>query len=462
MPKRKSNTSIKGQDKRAKILNRKTGDIRQSRTGSWTRWDGKKWKKVCEDCHHKRPSYGVWNDDETAHLKWCASCAAQHKEAISFTKKCHDCHQRHSSYGTIREDGTINKQWCAKCRKNHPEAVKGGKTCEDCHIVYASYGLLNDDGSSTIKWCLSCAEKHEDYVDCHKKCEDCNGPQPSCGTLNDKGVPHRRWCGKCAKNHDESINFQKKCEICELKRPHYGQRNEDGTAQRKWCLDCAKKQDNYVDLHKMCEDCHVTRPMYGIIDENGRSAFRWCVECAKKHDDYKSFQRPCLNGCGKQSHKDGFCTTCHPDYIPTFSGASRIACEFIDELGSQLGVRDIQHKHYDPLTQTMTGDEKCIQQYRADGYFMPHIEQKLPFDTSKHVVVEFYGNAYHGFPNNEKKEEVNYFGKSYGEMYEATIKREQAILGLGYRIIRIFENEYKDWKKHRVGTSLLSACTILG
>lgn len=241
------------------------------------------------------------------------------------------------------------------------------------------------------------------------------------------------------------------------KKPKVSERKEGDVWQNnkgEWRIWTSNKTE------KICEDCKLKRPSCGIIrKEDETKWYRWCKPCAEKHHEV-TFPKKCNGNCGKFAIMDGFCTTCHPDYMPSLRGASKIACEFIDILEHQLRVK-IQHKHYDKIALAVTGSEKSIagSKYRVDGFFP---EAKLPVNIKpKGVVVEFYGTEWHGFPNNDRADVRNHKGTLYGDLYDKTIKREQKISAMGYTIIRIFSNQYQTWKKHQVGMSLLSACQII-
>lgn len=416
-------TSKKSKNARKSKRQKNIGDVHQVlKSGKWTRWDGTRWQQICEDCKLKKPHYGTWHDNGMANRRWCMDCAKMHEHFVDFTTKCEDYKKKQRRYGTWNDDGTVNKRWCSDCAKMHDNYVDFIRKCEECKEKQPHYGTWNDDGTANKRWCVSCAKKHDIYVDFTRKCEDCKEKTPTYGTLNKDGIGNRRWCLNCAKTHDDYIDFQAKCEDCKIKTPHYGTVNEDKTSNRKWCLECARKHASYVDLHTKCVSCQE-----------------------------------------KRSSKDGYCTTCHPNHIPSMTGSSKQACEFIDELEKQLQVK-IQHQHYDKLNGSIFGNEKSIEgtKYRFDGFVM---DGKLSFAIKeKGCGVEFHGVEFHGYPNNEHKDEKNYFGKTYGELYEKTIKREQDISALGYTLIRIFSNQYEDWKKRRMESmemSLLSYCMIL-
>lgn len=60
------------------------------------------------------------------------------------------------------------------------------------------------------------------------------------------------------------------------------------------------------------------------------------------------------------------------------------------------------------------------------------------------TVYEFYGDYWHGNPSKYKKTDINKSTKkTFGQLYKDTIAREDAIKQAGYKIISIWE---KDWK----------------
>lgn len=78
--------------------------------------------------------------------------------------------------------------------------------------------------------------------------------------------------------------------------------------------------------------------------------------------------------------------------------------------------------------------------YKADGYSQEH-----------NIVFEYYGNAYHGNPLVYDRDKVfvkNY--KTYGDMYDYTMKREEEIRHRGFEIVTIWE---RDW--HRTVKSII-------
>ena len=71
--------------------------------------------------------------------------------------------------------------------------------------------------------------------------------------------------------------------------------------------------------------------------------------------------------------------------------------------------------------------------YRADGYI-----------TDTMTVLEFNGSFWHGEPRLYEASAVNsVVGKTYGDLYEATLKKEEFLLAAGYHIITMWE---LDWR----------------
>lgn len=71
--------------------------------------------------------------------------------------------------------------------------------------------------------------------------------------------------------------------------------------------------------------------------------------------------------------------------------------------------------------------------FKADGYC-----------KETNTIYEFHGDYWHGNPNIYNPCEKTYFGKTFGELYEKTLKREQQIKDIGFNLITIWES---DWIK---------------
>ena len=80
------------------------------------------------------------------------------------------------------------------------------------------------------------------------------------------------------------------------------------------------------------------------------------------------------------------------------------------------------------------GEYKITTRMKADGYCE---------DTN--TIYEFHGDLWHGNPNIFDKEDIPYFGqKTFGELYQKTLEREQLIRDMGFNLVVMWES---DWNK---------------
>lgn len=70
--------------------------------------------------------------------------------------------------------------------------------------------------------------------------------------------------------------------------------------------------------------------------------------------------------------------------------------------------------------------------YRADGY-----------DPTTNTIYEFHGTYWHGDPRYHRGTDIHpVVGKTFGELYERTIKKENIVRRLGYNLITIWEADF--------------------
>jgi len=94
---------------------------------------------------------------------------------------------------------------------------------------------------------------------------------------------------------------------------------------------------------------------------------------------------------------------------------------------------------------------------KSNNIFIQHAEnigekeiilnkKKIKFDgycEDTNTVFEFHGDFWHGNPNKFNRTDINPFNKkSYGKLYDDTIKREEIIKSEGYNLITIWESDY--------------------
>lgn len=242
------------------------------------------------------------------------------------------------------------------------------------------------------------------------------------------------------------------------------------------CRDCKGCGICKHDRRKRrCRDCKGS----GICKHDRRKTN--CRECKGsgvcKHDRQKAVCRECkgssicthnrrkvtcikCNGSSicktcniRVKAKDGYCKRCHPDFIETGAGKSKVACKFIDALEIELGVK-IQHFHADKATKTWVGSEHTPDNWKlkqVDGYISkdnliyedPTLEADR--DYGKDMVVEFLGDIFHGHPTTWPKV-TNHYGTDLKALFKNTEEKLAKLVSLGYVVFYVWENDYKKIK----------------
>jgi Protein of unknown function (DUF723) len=73
------------------------------------------------------------------------------------------------------------------------------------------------------------------------------------------------------------------------------------------------------------------------------------------------------------------------------------------------------------------------------------------YDPINNIIYEFYGDYWHGNPDKFDPDEINEINNcTFSFLYEATIHREEIIKKAGYKLITIWENDFKKTKKYKV------------
>lgn len=74
------------------------------------------------------------------------------------------------------------------------------------------------------------------------------------------------------------------------------------------------------------------------------------------------------------------------------------------------------------------------------------------YDSITNTIYEFYGDFWHGNPKIYNLKNINISNKkSFNELYNKTIEREFYIKSFGYKMITIWESEWKELKKNLKG-----------
>ena len=91
-------------------------------------------------------------------------------------------------------------------------------------------------------------------------------------------------------------------------------------------------------------------------------------------------------------------------------------------------------------------DKITIQHALNQGeYKIPNTRLKADgYCKETNTIYEFHGDYWHGNPFMYNANEETYFGKTFGELYEKTLKKELIIKDNGFNLITIWES---DWIK---------------
>jgi len=145
---------------------------------------------------------------------------------------------------------------------------------------------------------------------------------------------------------------------------------------RARCYDC-----NGVStcIHKrqkaQCKECN------GSAFCEHKTRYTTCkICCGTSICDHGKLKNVCII-CGgsklcKKCHvkhgiNDGYCIKCHPEYIETGKGTSKVSCTCIDELEKHFNCQ-IEHYHYDLMSKKLVGSEHRPELWPAkplDGFF---------------------------------------------------------------------------------------------
>ena len=92
--------------------------------------------------------------------------------------------------------------------------------------------------------------------------------------------------------------------------------------------------------------------------------------------------------------------------------------------------QDLQYGHI--------SDQKKI---KIEGEKVKHLDG---FSEKANIIIEFHGDMWHGNPKIYNKGDINPVSKkTYGELYNKTIERENNLKDLGFNLIVIWESEWK-------------------
>lgn len=113
-------------------------------------------------------------------------------------------------------------------------------------------------------------------------------------------------------------------------------------------------------------------------------------------------------------------------------GYSKVSIEWLTKISNLLGI-NIKHR--------LNGGEEKIdpnskKSEKLDGCYDPSFFK---------IAFEFHGDYWHGNPNVFDPNDINPMSKKpYGELYVDTIERTQKLRGMGWYVVEIWEQDYRN------------------
>jgi hypothetical protein len=185
------------------------------------------------------------------------------------------------------------------------------------------------------------------------------------------------------------------------------------TRTKEHCPKCSPKSiRTYDDFVEAAKKVHGDKYDYSdVIYSNMHS--RITIGCPI-HGDFIQLAQSHLKRSG--------CRACRK------SGYSAIALEWITSIMRNEGIH-IQHAENGGEFSIFHEGRKIV----VDGYC-----------AETNTIYEFHGDFFHGNPERFSPNDVNPLTKmTYGELYQNTIEREAILIKLGYKVVTIWEKDYK-------------------
>jgi hypothetical protein len=182
------------------------------------------------------------------------------------------------------------------------------------------------------------------------------------------------------------------------------------------CYKCANRIITTQDFIEKANIRHNNLYDYSKVEYKS-SREKIIISC-KTHGDFIQTPNDHLNGCG--------CQKCG------MGNYSKICIEWLETIMKNENIF-IQHGNNRGEI-TIKSNKKL---FKFDGYC-----------KETNTVYEFMGDFFHGNPKLYNQNDINPLNKkTFGELYNETLKRLELIKNEGYNIITIWESDYKNNKK---------------
>lgn len=193
--------------------------------------------------------------------------------------------------------------------------------------------------------------------------------------------------------------------------------NKFNSGQGRYCRECTYKNNGkYLRLKESDVKDRFNQRGCKLLSEYTRSCsiVKYIAKCGHEEE------------CLVKDFFRGHGTYCKKCIKINFS---RVSIEWLEKVMKETGIY-IQH--------AMNEGEYKIPEtsFRVDGYC-----------KENNTVFEFYGDFWHGNPDIHDKKDINRLNKkTFGELYNDTLNREQILIENGYNVITIWEKDYRNDK----------------
>lgn len=199
---------------------------------------------------------------------------------------------------------------------------------------------------------------------------------------------------------------------------------------KQGCWECNQRRKRFLPIEEI-----IRRGQHFHILSNGLPQFDYSILTPEVYDGLNTELSLFCNGCNNNvkltildhlKNKKG-CPRCSPP-----NGCSRIQLDWLNNISHSENIY-IQHK-------CNQGEYTIEGVGRVDGYC-----------SETNTVYEFHGCWFHGCPEcfqNEEDLHPLIANKTYKELYERTIKRDDLIKQAGYNLVNMWEHV---WRKLRFG-----------
>lgn len=174
-----------------------------------------------------------------------------------------------------------------------------------------------------------------------------------------------------------------------------------------------KRRDSQEQVISKFKKIHKNTYDYSKVEYT--NALSNVVIICKTHGEFEQRVAHHLNGVG--------CPSCVPQH-------SRPSIEWLETISKTKGIY-IRHALND-------GEIKIPKtRYKADGYC-----------EETNTIYEFHGDFWHGNPKVYNQDDIHPRAKkTFGELYQKTLLKEQKIRELGYNLVVIWESEWNERNK---------------